>query len=348
MLFLFLRLLVAIEGSKALGKLQIFAGVRCTIDRLTGRHIVPFPSVLSFLSHMVGCGFRLFQLGGIFGGDAGNVGFVLCLCFGNGVLQEAKNTVLHLLQFFHQRRLSVLLRPVQGAIFFEKALLFLKLLLSAVQLAGIRAIKSKQGDQLFLVQITGQHIVLYGFLDALFLLIAGGKFLLSAAVQPFYLLGCIFVHIPAFLLHQKQPQVCLAAFRVHVQNTVIIPLGIVPLAVRQRHLAALEQCVYIRPAAALLDDNRLLLLRGLFLFLRVKHLAYATNEILDEANPAHIVAHQNGQLLRQVVSVHVPVAGDEELALILAHHGKETAPLVFHPNGVEILRACADNDHHFR
>ena len=69
---------------------------------------------------------------------------------------------------------------------------------------------------------------------------------------------------------------------------------------------------------------------------------------MDEADFAHVVAHQHGELLGHVIGIHVTVAGDKELSLILAHHGKEAAPFVLDPYCVEVFRTRPDDDHDLR
>ena len=86
----------------------------------------------------------------------------------------------------------------------------------------------------------------------------------------------------------------------------------------------------------------------LFRFIGVEHLVHATDQVLDEANLAHVIAHKHGELFGHIVGIHIAVAGDEELRFILAHHGKEAAPLVLDPYGVEIFSARPDDDHDLR
>lgn len=76
-----------------------------------------------------------------------------------------------------------------------------------------------------------------------------------------------------------------------------------------------------------------------------KHFPDATDQILHEADLGHIVGLQDAELFRQVVGVHILIAGKKQLATILAHHSKEAAPLVLDPDSVEILRLGADGDH---
>ena len=80
----------------------------------------------------------------------------------------------------------------------------------------------------------------------------------------------------------------------------------------------------------------------------IENFVHAADQVLDEANLAHVVAHQHSELFGHVVGIHITVAGDEELRLVLAHHGKEAAPLVLDPYGVEVLRARTDDDHDLR
>ena len=66
----------------------------------------------------------------------------------------------------------------------------------------------------------------------------------------------------------------------------------------------------------------------------------------SKADLAHILALQGGQLLRQVVGVHIPVAGDQQAAAVILHQRQIPAPFVLHPHGVEIFRLGAHYQHH--
>ena len=52
-----------------------------------------------------------------------------------------------------------------------------------------------------------------------------------------------------------------------------------------------------------------------------------------------------GKLLRQVVGVHVAVGGDQHLLRTTPNQRQITAPLIFHPHGVEVLRLRAQYHH---
>ena len=81
---------------------------------------------------------------------------------------------------------------------------------------------------------------------------------------------------------------------------------------------------------------------------RVDHFFDAADQILHEADLAHIIALQHRQCLRQIIRVHIAVARQEQLAPVLFHHGQEAAPFVFDPDGIKMLRLRADHDHDFR
>ena len=81
---------------------------------------------------------------------------------------------------------------------------------------------------------------------------------------------------------------------------------------------------------------------------RVDHFFDAADQILHEADLAHIIALQHRQCLRQIIRVHIAVARQEQLAPVLFHHGQEAAPFIFDPDGVKMLRLCADHDHDLR
>ena len=69
------------------------------------------------------------------------------------------------------------------------------------------------------------------------------------------------------------------------------------------------------------------------------------DQILQESDLAHIVGLQHAQLLRQVIGIHVPIAGQKELAAVLLHQRQETAPFVLDPDGVKMRRLRTHRDH---
>ena len=88
--------------------------------------------------------------------------------------------------------------------------------------------------------------------------------------------------------------------------------------------------------------------RSLLRLARVDHFFDATDQILHEADLAHVIALQHRQCLRQIIRVHIAVARQKQLASVLFHHGQEAAPFVFDPDGVKMLRLRADHDHDLR
>ena len=100
-------------------------------------------------------------------------------------------------------------------------------------------------------------------------------------------------------------------------------------------------------AAFVFDNDGLSYCLFFFQFIGIEHFVHAADKVLDEADFAHVVTHQDGKLLGHIIWVHITVAGDEKLRFVLAHHGKEAAPLVLDPYGVEVLSARADDYHDF-
>ena len=126
-------------------------------------------------------------------------------------------------------------------------------------------------------------------------------------------------------------------------------IRLAPLAVLQRHIAALEQGLHVAAALVMYHDGLFdRLCHSLLRLARVDHFFDATDQILHEADLAHVVALQHRQRLRQIIRVHIAVARQEQLASVLFHHGQEAAPFVFDPDGVKMLRLCTDHDHDLR
>ena len=80
----------------------------------------------------------------------------------------------------------------------------------------------------------------------------------------------------------------------------------------------------------------------------VEHLFDAANQVLHEADLAHVLTLQHAEFFRHIIRVHVAVAGDEQAAAVGAHERQIPAPLVFDPDGVQIFRLRADHDHDLR
>ena len=187
---------------------------------------------------------------------------------------------------------------------------------------------------------------MFGFPDALFLCRAGSQLFGTAWAQRLYPLIRVFICASALVFCKEFPKIRLGALGVLVEHLLEELVRSFPVSVLKRHIAALEQGLLICAALAFDDDclvHRLFFLR----FVGVEHLVYSADKVLDKADLAHVVAHQHCELFRHVVWVHIAVAGDEKLRLILAHHGEKTAPLVLDPHGVEVFRARADDDHDF-
>ena len=78
---------------------------------------------------------------------------------------------------------------------------------------------------------------------------------------------------------------------------------------------------------------------------RVHDLLDAADEILNEADLAHILTLQHTELLGHIIRVHIAVTGDEQTAAVGAHERKVAAPFIFDPDGVQIFRLRADHNH---
>ena len=78
---------------------------------------------------------------------------------------------------------------------------------------------------------------------------------------------------------------------------------------------------------------------------RVHDLFDAADEILNEADLAHVLTLQHTELLGHIIRIHIAVAGDEQTAAVGAHERKVAAPFIFDPDGVQIFRLRADHNH---
>ena len=199
--------------------------------------------------------------------------------------------------------------------------------------------------------VVPRHLIFFDArVDERLIFLTGQCFLLRRRAVRGFLAIALRIILRGSLLFAAQEfsQVCLRALRVLIQDLLKKFVSLTPLAVLQRHIAALEQRLHVAAALVMYHDGLLdRFFRSLLRLARVDHFFDATDQILHEADLAHIIALQHRQRLRQIIRVHIAVARQEQLAPIFFHHGQEAAPFVFDPDGVKMLRLRADHDHDF-
>ena len=138
----------------------------------------------------------------------------------------------------------------------------------------------------------------------------------------------------------------LGALRVDVQHAVVVFARTRGVAVLQEQRGTLEQARHARRIGfhrRSLHAHPLRRARRL-----LHHLLHPAQQILHEADFAHVLTLQHRQFFRQVVRIHIPIARNQQPLVVVLHQRQIAAPLVFHPHGVKVLRLAADNDHHLR
>ena len=129
--------------------------------------------------------------------------------------------------------------------------------------------------------------------------------------------------------------------RLEVQRLFAELVRLGKIAVLQRHECPPHQ----RRSAGRRGGHRLLYDGlGFRRFLR-RQLLDAANQILHESQLAHILRLQMGELLWQVVGVHVAVGGHQHLVRTVFDQRQVAAPLVLHPHSVEVPRLRAQHHH---
>ena len=68
-------------------------------------------------------------------------------------------------------------------------------------------------------------------------------------------------------------------------------------------------------------------------------------QVLHKSELGHILRLQVRKLFRQIVRIHVSVCRDQRFLSAVLNQGKITAPFIFHPNSIEMLRFRTENDH---
>ena len=138
----------------------------------------------------------------------------------------------------------------------------------------------------------------------------------------------------------------LGALRVNVQHAVVVFARTRGVAVLQEQRGTLEQARHTRRIGfrrCSLHAHPLRRARRL-----LHYLLNPAQQVLHEADFAHVLALQHRQFFRQVVRIHIPIARNQQPLVVVLHQRQIAAPLVFHPHGVKVLRTAADNDHHLR
>ena len=169
---------------------------------------------------------------------------------------------------------------------------------------------------------------------------------------------CPFFKAGFSLFCQELAHIRFGVLRVAIQHAVKKLIGFFPVAVGERHIAALEQRRRVGFAAGgdvlphhLLNNLRHInacALRLALLLFAADDLFNAAQQILHRADLAHILCLKPRKLLGHIVSVDILVAGNQRLFLPRRNQRKITAPLVLDPDGVVILVIRADGEHDLR
>ena len=170
--------------------------------------------------------------------------------------------------------------------------------------------------------------------------IAHGFFEIVTSVKGHRPVGEVAPPVSVKLRHQEA-DIRVGAFGVAVQHPVKAIPRPVPLAFLQRQPAVSEQhrSVSVVRLTGIRFCDRLLRL------FPAEKLMDVADQLLHKAAFFHVVGLKEVQLLGHFDGVHAPAAWQQALGAIPAHQFKEAAPLVFDPNGVEIVGLAADDDH---
>ena len=210
---------------------------------------------------------------------------------------------------------------------------------SAVQIPLNRVLLHRHRDMLtlFIRQVERQRIRLKGLLCKCF---------------------CPAFHAVLLFSCQELAHIRFGVLRVAIQHAVKKLIGFSPVAVGERHIAALEQ----RRRVGFAADRNILLhhllnnlrhidaraLRLALLLFAADDLFNAAQQILHRADLAHILRLKPRKLLGHVVSVDILVTGNQCLFLPRRNQRKITTPFVLDPDGVVIFVIRADGEHDLR
>ena len=269
--------------------------------------------------------------------------FILDLALLDPLIQEAEHLLFRRFELLGGLTLGELFHAGQLLVAGPVVLFSLVFLLPRRRYDLISAVKLVQFGDFGAVHIPFYRCFTEHFLDVLFVLRQLSHFLLHVLSQAFALADKGLQRF-ASLLRQRLAKISLCVAGVIVQHFLKEAVGLGPIAVLQRHASALHQSSRLAALAALLHYHSLLY-GGLLI--AIQHLFHAADQVLDKADLPHVIGLQYTQLLRQVIGVHIPVAGEQQLGAVLLHQRQEAAPLVLHPHGIEILRLGAHCHHDF-
>ena len=161
-----------------------------------------------------------------------------------------------------------------------------------------------------------------------------------AAVKGLFAVGKVSLPVYPQLRHQFS-DISLRVFRVLIENLFTEVVSSAPLPVLKEHKGAFQQRCNIGCAP---DNDRLL--HSCLWLVRTCDFLDATYQILHKTELGHILRLQVGKLFRQIVRIHVPKCGNQDFFPATRLHKRQIpTPLVFHPDGVEVLRFCTEHNH---
>ena len=246
-------------------------------------------------------------------------------------------------EFLCACEISVVIQPLHG--------LFLRVAEICRPVGAIAPVKTQRCTDIRRVVILWHLIVLYARINKRLILCARLGIALRRRISGDPCTDALHIglHVRPARLGQELPQICRAAFCVLIEHLLEKLISLAPLAVFQRHLSAVEQRLYVAAALVMYHDGLFdRLCHSLLRLCRVHDLFDAPDEVLNKTDFAHILTLQHTEFFWHIIRVHIAVAGDEQTAAVGAHERKVAAPLVFHPDGVKMLRLRADYDHDLR
>ena len=147
---------------------------------------------------------------------------------------------------------------------------------------------------------------------------------------------------PDLQVSHQLAEICLSILGIDIKHLFAIYVRVLPFSVLKEQECSFKQRHYVGVAGA--DYDRFFYRR--FLFVRFCNLFNTSNQILHKAELGHILRLQVRKFFRQIIRIHIFIGRDEHFLCTVFDEGKVSAPLVLNPNGIEILRFSAKNNHH--
>ena len=142
-------------------------------------------------------------------------------------------------------------------------------------------------------------------------------------------------------IHHQLTEISLGIFRILVENLFAKIVSAIKFSILEEQKCTLEEGSNVRSGGRCYDG----FFDSCLCCVRFDDLFDTPCQVLHKAELGHILRLQMRKFFGQIIWIHISVCRDKRFLCSVLNQRKITAPFIFHPNSIEMLRFCTENDH---